>query len=101
MDALRRLAGQLEAAAAELAAVRPDDLGLDVATVDDGGPGAVGEVFAALRRQRTAALQARIHEVASAAEAVRGLASDLRVAVSGYAGADEQARSRAARLEGR
>jgi hypothetical protein len=101
MDALRRLADQLEQAAAMLAAGRPDESDPGAAATGDGGPGALGEVVAALDRQRAGALQARTREMAAAAERIRELADDLRLAAAGYADADESARVGTSRLEQR
>lgn len=101
MDALRRLAEQLEQAAVVLAVARPDEADPGGAATGDGGPGALGEVVAALHRQRAGALQTRTRELASAAEQVRTLADDLRLAAAGYADVDESVRARTARLEQR
>jgi hypothetical protein len=101
MDALRRLADQLEEAAVVLAGARPDEFDPGAAATGDDGPGAVGEVVSALHRQRADALLSRTREATSAAAQVRALAGDLRVAAAGYADVDEAERSRTARLERR
>lgn len=96
MEALHRLADRLDAAAAELAAARPDEWDPG----DTGGgahaPGLPGELAAALQSQRTAALHARTREAAAAAARVAGLAADLRTAAAGYSGVDETAGRRTA-----
>lgn len=97
MEALHRLADQLDEAAAVLAGARPDEH--DPGSAWGEHPGAPGEVAAALQRQLGAALHSRTREAAAAATRLGGLAAELRVAAASYTAVDDSARSRSRRLE--
>jgi hypothetical protein len=89
MEALHRLAGRLDEAAAPLAGARPDELDPGpVAAWGDRNAGALGEVVEALGGSLTAALHARGREMSGAAAELTRLADALRLAGGGYRDVD-------------
>ncbi|WP_422772875.1 hypothetical protein ACN28C_07865 [Plantactinospora sp. WMMC1484] len=96
MEALRELAGRLDAASGTLAdlARRLPYAGPDGGAVVADGPGRLGEVGASLHRQWVAALDARGRELLATAETLTDTGAALRIAGIGYAESDAAAQRR-------